>query len=589
MRRRPAVADTRVMAATTGGLYTAGGVFALLGTVGAADQISHLTALRWTAVAALTLGVAVLLARHRTPVGAYQVLVLLSTALTSFGVWLAGPDSALAFAALYVFVAIDLFFFSWLATAGQLAALMAGAGWAFAATDVPVGERMLATSAAVAVAVVVGWLIRRADEAETDALTALLNRRGFDRSLDDAITRADRDAQPLALALLDLDHFKQVNDSLGHGVGDELLVSVTRAWQRELGPGQTLARCGGDEFAVVLPGEPAEAEHVVQRLRAAVPGRRTCSAGLALLEPGDSRSMLVGRADAALYDAKRAGRDRIGLGDRQLDRERDLRGALSRDELFLDYQPVVALPGGRTVGFEALVRWRHPRRGVLLPGSFLPRSESSQVVHDLGNWVTRTAFAEAASWHAAATPGDAHPPRIAVNVAGPELRLPGYADRMRDSLAAAGLPPAEVVLEVTETTLDADAPEVLATLHELRGLGVQLSLDDFGTGWSTLSRLDRLPFDILKIDRSFIERLAGPDTDTDTTMLRAVSAMGRALGLDVVAEGVETAEQAVLVAAAGCGFAQGYFFGRPGPPVRRPPSNAAAAAAGPGTLLPVRA
>jgi len=256
--------------------------------------------------------VAVLAARHRIPVGAYQLLVLLSTALTSCAVWLAGPASALALASMYAFVVIDCIFFSWLAMVRQVVALLVGAGIAFAATDVPIGWRLLSMSSAVSVAVVVSWLIRRADEAETDALTTLLNRRGFDRSLDEAITRAGRDAQPLSLALLDLDHFKQVNDSLGHGMGDQLLVSVTRAWAQAIGPGQVLARLGGDEFAVIMPGEPADAARTVQRLRSMLPGRRTCSAGLALHEAGDSRSMLGGRADAALYDAKRGGRDRIG-------------------------------------------------------------------------------------------------------------------------------------------------------------------------------------------------------------------------------------------------------------------------------------
>jgi len=469
--RSPGFANRPVMAATTGGLFIAGGVFVVLSTAGAGSVVAHPDALRSVALSAVAVGVAVLAARHRIPVGAYQLLVLLSTALTSCAVWLAGPASALALASMYAFVVIDCIFFSWLAMVRQVVALLVGAGIAFAATDVPIGWRLLSMSSAVSVAVVVSWLIRRADEAETDALTTLLNRRGFDRSLDEAITRAGRDAQPLSLALLDLDHFKQVNDSLGHGMGDQLLVSVTRAWAQAIRPGQVLARLGGDEFAVIMPGEPADAARTVQRLRSMLPGRRTCSAGLALHEAGDSRSMLVGRADAALYDAKRGGRDRIGHSNHQAVRERDLRGALSRGELFLDYQPVVALPGGRTVGLEALVRWRHPQRGVLPPGSFLPRSESSQVVHDLGDWVATHAFAEAAAWRAVAGSGTA-PPRIAVNVAGPELRLPGYAGRLRDKLGAAGLPPAEVVLEVTETTLDADAPEVVATLHELRQLGV---------------------------------------------------------------------------------------------------------------------
>lgn len=559
--RRPAVATPQVMAATTGGMYTAGGSFALLATVPAGPVVAFEQAVRVIAVVAIVLGVGILLGRRRIPGGAYHGLVLAGTVLISAGVWLAGSPLSLALASLYVFVAIDCFFFSVVAATAQMVALVAGAGVALSGSAVPVAARLVVVSAAVSVTVVVGWLVRRADAAETDPLTGLLNRRGLDRVLADALTRADAVARPLSLALVDLDHFKGVNDSQGHDAGDRVLAEVARAWEDVLRAGSHLARVGGDEFALLLPDTGgADAETLVERLRAAVPGRRTCSAGLAAFQPGDSASLLVGRADAALYDAKRAGRDRTGHSGEQAALEHQLRGALQRGELFLAYQPIIQLPDGRVVGMEALVRWRHPQRGVLQPDAFIP-AETSEVVHELGEWVLGRAFADAVLWRADHPFGAGAPPTVAVNVAGPELRAPGYVSNFRAQLRASGLPADVVVLEVTESTLDADSPGVVRTLAQLRELGVHVALDDFGTGWSSLSRLDRLPVDILKIDRSFVEPLAQPGGDP--TMLRAVVAIGRALHIDVVAEGIETARQATAVTDAGCGFAQGWFYGRP--------------------------
>lgn len=565
--RRPAVATPQVMGATTGSMYTAGGSFALLATVPAGPVVAFEHAVQVISVVAIVLGVGILLGRRRIPGGAYHGLVLAGTALISAGVWLAGSPISLAFASLYVFVAIDCFFFSLVAAAGQMVALVVGAGLALAGSAVPVAARLVVVSAAVSVTVVVGWLVRRADAAETDPLTGLLNRRGLDRVLADALTRADAVARPLALALVDLDHFKGVNDSRGHDAGDRVLVEVARAWEDVLRAGSHLARVGGDEFALLLPDTGgADAETLVERLRAAVPGRRTCSAGLAAFHPGDSASLLVGRADAALYDAKRAGRDRTGRSGEQAALEHQLRGALQRGELFLAYQPIVQLPGGRVVGMEALGRRRHPQRGVLQPDAFIPAAETSEVVHELGDWVLGQAFADAVLWRADHPFGAGPPPTVAVNVAGPELRAPGYVRSFEEQLRSSGLPAGVVVLEVTESTLDADSPGVVQTLAQLRALGVHVALDDFGTGWSSLSRLDRLPVDILKIDRSFVEPLAEPGGDP--TMLRAVVAIGRALHIDVVAEGIETVRQATAVTDAGCGFAQGWFYGRP---LARPP------------------
>ena len=558
----PAVATPQVMGATTGAMYTAGGLSCLAATLTGGHVIEFVAPVRAVSIVSLVIGLGVLLLRKRIPRAGYHGLVLVGTASISTTVWLAGPPMAMAFASLYVFVAIDLFFFSLVAAAAQLVALLVAASLALSGEPEPLGARLVVLSAIVSVAVVVGWLVRCADAVETDPLTGLLNRRGLDRALSDALLHADADARPMALALVDLDHFKDVNDTLGHDAGDRLLVAVARGWERVLRSGCHLARIGGDEFALLLPDTgPSEAEALVERLRAAVPGRRTCSAGLAALHTGDSASLLVGRADAALYEAKRSGRDRIGHSGEQAALEHELRGALRRDELFLAYQPVVQLPGGRVVGMEALVRWQHPVRGVLQPGTFIPAAETSEVVHSLGDWVLTRALTDAALWRAGHPPAAGPPPTVAVNVAGPELRARGYAQRFAARLAASGVPADVVVLEVTESTLDADSPGIVATLTELRRLGVHVALDDFGTGWSSLSRLDRLPVDILKIDQSFVAPLARPGADP--TMLRAVVAIGRALHMDVVAEGVETEHQASVLTAAGCGFAQGWLYGRP--------------------------
>lgn len=559
--RRPGVGTPVMTATTTGALFVAGGCLVLLSAIGrrAAD---HPVALGAVGVSAVLVGVLTLRGRQRFPRPAYHAVVLTGSAMTAAGIWLGGPGAVPDLAPLYVFVAIALFGVCWLAMAGQLGVALTGAFLALGTSGAAVGDRVILAGVVVSVAVVIGWLARRADVGETDPLTGLANRRGLERLLTAEVDRARHSRRPVSLAVLAVDRFAEVNTAFGRAAGDDLLTAVTRRWRDRLAAEGLAApaRTGGDEFTVVLPIDADRAERIVERLRTDVQGVRTCSAGLASLEPGDSVSLLLSRAEAALYQAKQGGRDRLRRGGEQHERERLLRDALDHDQLFLVYQPVVALPVGRTVGREALVRLRHPDRGVLAPGDFLPDAADSRVIHDLGEWVTREALAAAAGWHAVRRPADGPVPRVAINVAGPELRRRGYARRTVQWIAEAGLPRGGVVLEVTETTLDADSPEVVAALDELRCAGVHIALDDFGTGWSTLSRLDRLPIDILKVDRSFVTRLGEPGADP--ALLHAIVAMGAALGTDVVAEGVETPQQAAVVTAAGCGFAQGYLYGR---------------------------
>lgn len=558
----PAVASPLVMARSTAGLFAAGGVIALVGTGpghSAGMQVRLIRLLAWAAVAA---GAGVWRARHRLPRWSYHLTVAAGTVLISLATAASGGvTSASLFASLYLLVAVEVFFFfRWPVALAHLGAAVVGAQVAFGVVGMPLANRAALVALTVVIAVTVGWLARRVDDAETDGLTGLANRRGFDRALQEQLTTAAYDGRPLVVALLDLDHFKAVNDTGGHAEGDRLLRVTAQAWRAALSPGQVLARYSGDEFAVLLPGHtPHSAVSTAETLRGLLPAGRTCSVGIAARAPGDSLSLLVGRADAALYDAKRTGPNRIShlaLIPAVEPAAADLARGLRAGELFVVYQPLVDLTSGDTVGVEALVRWRHPTRGLVGPDEFVPVAESGDLIHSLGRFVLEHAVAQGVRWreqHGLVV-------EIGVNAAGGELAQPDYAAEVLQLLTAAGLPAPQLTVEVTERTLDADSPQVLQTLQRLRAAGVRVSLDDFGTGYSSLSRLDRLPVDILKIDQSFIRPLRA---DSDTAVLAAIVALGTALGLEVVGEGVETAAQAAILHRLGCGLAQGYHFGRP--------------------------
>jgi diguanylate cyclase (GGDEF)-like protein len=406
-----------------------------------------------------------------------------------------------------------------------------------------------------------------------DALTELPNRMLFADRVGEALAR-DADATVL---FVDLDDFKTINDTLGHSAGDELLVAVAERVRACVRPGDVAARLGGDEFGVLLDGGGLpEAEIVAARLVEAMQapfvlhGRDTpihASIGIAGAAGAQTADELLSNADVAMYSAKAAGKRRHATYEPRMHarvrRRHELAGALelavARNELRVHYQPIVALSGGRTVAVEALVRWEHPSRGLVLPGAFLPLAEERGLMVPIGRYVLEEACSRGAAWkhrfpahHALA---------ISVNLSAPELLSPELIGEVRTVLARTGLEPESLVLEITESSAMTDPNAALAALHDLRRLGVRLALDDFGTGYSSLSHLRDFPIDTLKIAKPFIDRLdhgAG-----DTTFIDAILRLASALGLDVVAEGIERPEQATLLRRLECALGQGFHFARP--------------------------
>ena len=422
---------------------------------------------------------------------------------------------------------------------------------------------------------------RKRDEARIrhlarhDALTGLPNRYTLLERLDLALNTAAQQRSSVAVLFIDLDRFKPVNDLHGHAAGDAVLVQASKRILAEIQSSDTLARIGGDEFVMLLSSDPQPekvslvATRVIEALRKPfhIEGHRVdvgASVGIALYpEDGGNGDTLMRAADAAMYKVKESGRGTLRFYEAsmnahlqaRLQLEQELAGAVERGELVLHYQPIVNGTTGEVETFEALIRWKHPRRGVVPPVEFIPLAEETGLIDGIGRWVIETALRDASGWE--------HPWRVSVNVSPVQFRQSDICQAIGTALQANGLKPACVVVEVTEGVLIDDAAKAVATLNRLRDMGVRVALDDFGTGYSSLSYLQLFKFDKFKIDKSFVRKLG--QSEDALTLTRTIVNLGHNLGLQVTAEGVETPAQLAILQSLGCDQIQGYLIARPAP------------------------
>jgi diguanylate cyclase (GGDEF)-like protein len=411
-----------------------------------------------------------------------------------------------------------------------------------------------------------------------DPLTGIANRMQFQLRLGETIATARRRSRRFGLVYVDLDRFKEVNDTLGHAGGDRILVDAARRLGGAVRPEDLVARLGGDEFAILVSEieGPSDAEDVAQRICGvlATPFRTghhdfylSASVGIALFpDDGDSAEMLFANADAAMYRAKEEGRDKYrfysneiaaGLQHRQQIRE-GLRRALVQSELALFYQPVINIRSSEVIGSEALMRWNHPERGLLLPGEFIPLVEESNLMVQMGTWGIHQAFKQSRLWSEAG-----QHLRLAINLSARQFQDPEFIPTLRHAIAQSGADPKSIELEITESVALRDPSAAQTTIRECRDLGFRVVLDDFGTYYSSLSYLKKLGADTIKIDRSFVHGL--PADDGDAAIVRAIIALGRSLGREIIAEGVERPDQANWLIREGCATAQGFLYARPMP------------------------
>ncbi len=422
---------------------------------------------------------------------------------------------------------------------------------------------------------------RKATEARADAmarldpLTGLPNRLLLRERLAEALARLARNGEACALLVIDLDRFKPVNDTLGHPIGDALLEKVADRLRSTVRPTDTVARIGGDEFVILQTGiRDAAGTQALARRVVDLIGRTYmveghlltigASVGVALApEDGADADKLLKNADLALYRAKLDGRGTYRFFEPEMDArmqarrklELDMRQALARREFQLHYQPQLQLESGRLIGCEALIRWRHPERGLVSPLDFIPLAEEIGLIVPIGEWVIRQACRDAMTWPA--------PMSVAVNVSPAQFKSDRLVETIISALATSGLPAQRLEVEITEGVLLQENEKTLQTLHRLRELGVRVSMDDFGTGYSSLSYLRSFPFDKIKIDRSFVQDLATkPDGEA---IIRAIAGLGKSLGMTTVAEGVETPEQMQRIRLEGCTDVQGYLISKPVP------------------------
>lgn len=409
--------------------------------------------------------------------------------------------------------------------------------------------------------------------AHHDSMTGLLNRTRFTEHLNSCVARLERYGTPFSVMFLDLDQFKSVNDNHGHLAGDKLLAQVAKRIQAQVRETDLAARLGGDEFAILLPNDgdvdslAGQAARLIEDIRRPfiIDGDQMVigvSIGIAMAPVNGTRpDQLLRNADLALYRAKADGRSVYRFFEGQMDTEArqrrmlegELRDALGKDELVLYYQPLISVSDGQTTGFEALIRWNHPVRGLVPPAEFIPIAEHSNLIVDIGDWTIVQACLAAVNWPEHLT--------VAVNLSAKHFRRSDIAQVIKKALAVSGLAPHRLEIEITEGLLMEDTDDVVTRLAEIGQLGISIAMDDFGTGYSSLSYLLKFPFDRIKIDRSFVDASSGDEVARD--ILRAIASLGKALRLKITAEGVETREQADFLSTIACHQLQGFLFARP--------------------------
>lgn len=552
------------MSRTTGAFFFVGGLLAAVVTALTGDGPGSRAVVFGAALVAVLTGILVYLVGERMPVRAHPILVSLGTVLITIAIhWLPGDTAAVTLSSIYVFVACDAaFFFSTYVTGLEI-------GFAVVCCMAVLGTRehlqwwtgVIAAGVTVMVGVVVTIVARRAAEADIDVLTGLLNRRGFDRLLNAEIAKAGRLGQRPALVLADLDHFQtDDNGHLDQPTGDAVLQHVADTWSELLTPEQTLARLGGDLFAVLLPDTTERAAvGLTDRMRAAT--TTGCSAGVTSWQPREPASMLVSRADVGRYRAKQAGPNQTRLESRQrVALAEELRRAIAEDNnLEVRYQPIVSLPlGDKVVGVEALLRWSSATEPGLSTIEVIRAAEEYNLIADLDQAVLRRACVDAVTLRRTVADLDL---TLNVNVSGLELADSDYGNRVRSILRSTGWHAGQLVLEVTETQLEAESPNAIDNLSALRNAGVRIAIDDFGAGYSSLSRLAAIPADILKVDRSFVAAITADSPAPP--LLGVIKALSTALDMEVIAEGVETAHQAAVLTDLGFSLVQGYHYSGP--------------------------
>ncbi|MBL4786577.1 MAG: EAL domain-containing protein [Cohaesibacteraceae bacterium] len=414
-------------------------------------------------------------------------------------------------------------------------------------------------------------------QAYTDSLTELPNRKSFNQNFQKALENAEQNGERVTLAFLDLDHFKTVNDTKGHVVGDELLKVISKRISACIAPPNMVARLGGDEFAIILVGDAAlrDVDHICEQVINTV-CKPVIIEGADLIvgvsigishfpQHATDQLSLIKYADLALYQVKDHQRGSWKIFDKVMGKsaeeahaiELDLRMALERDEFFLEYQPQVSVQTGELTGVEALIRWKHPTKGIISPELFIKIAESSGLIDTIGNRVLIEACHQAVKWAKSGIP----PMTMGVNISSKQLQDPGFVEKVDQAIKLTGVDPRYLELELTETAVMACSDEVIDTMYQLGALGVRLAIDDFGTGHSSLSRLKHFPLDRLKIDRSFIDE-AKPGSD-NMAITCAIIQLAKSLKMNVIAEGVETVEQFNFLVGEGCDDIQGFLFGKP--------------------------